>query len=205
MYHSLRCRYLQSDNVGQVLLFLQDTTPYGVYTCSQTNIGQVLLFPQDTTRYSVDTYSPTNVDVVCLIQGGSAPNSHVLFARIKAQFTARHHMNIAHKRLLTEVVLFVTIIRRKPSQSGLSMFVCEDATPVAHFPFKACLSIHLCQRKHRNQKPSLFMKFRSYRGELNFLLGAINLGNVCKEIQDTAGVTPLVVIPGDELDEVVVE
>ena len=38
------------------------------------------------------------------------------------------------------------------------------------------------------------------------LLGTgVDLGNVCKEVEDTAGVTPLVVVPGDELDEVVVE
>lgn len=38
-----------------------------------------------------------------------------------------------------------------------------------------------------------------------YLLGGIDLGNVGKEIEDTAGVTPLVVVPGDKLDEVVVE
>lgn len=38
-----------------------------------------------------------------------------------------------------------------------------------------------------------------------YLLGSIDLGNVGKEVEDTAGVTPLVVVPGDELDEVVVE
>lgn len=38
------------------------------------------------------------------------------------------------------------------------------------------------------------------------LLGTgVDLGNVCKEVEDTAGVTPLVIVPGDELDEVVVE
>jgi hypothetical protein len=37
------------------------------------------------------------------------------------------------------------------------------------------------------------------------LFGGIDLGNVGQEVEDTAGVTPLVVVPGDELDEVVVE
>lgn len=37
------------------------------------------------------------------------------------------------------------------------------------------------------------------------LLGGIDLGNVGQEVEDTAGVTPLVVVPGDQLDEVVVE
>jgi hypothetical protein len=36
-------------------------------------------------------------------------------------------------------------------------------------------------------------------------LGSIDLGNVGQEIEDTAGVTPLVVVPGDQLDEVLVE
>jgi hypothetical protein len=39
-----------------------------------------------------------------------------------------------------------------------------------------------------------------------FLLGgSVDLGNVCDEVKDTARVTPLVVVPGDKLDEVVVE
>ena len=38
------------------------------------------------------------------------------------------------------------------------------------------------------------------------LLGlAINLCNVCEKVEDTAGVTPLVVVPGNQLDEVLVE
>lgn len=37
------------------------------------------------------------------------------------------------------------------------------------------------------------------------LLGGVNLGGVDDEVQDTAGVSPLVVVPGDQLDEVVVE
>lgn len=45
------------------------------------------------------------------------------------------------------------------------------------------------------------------RGKTDFfLLGCgVDLGNVCKEVENTAGVTPLVVVPGDELDEVLVE
>ena len=39
----------------------------------------------------------------------------------------------------------------------------------------------------------------------NKLLGAVNLGGVDDEVQHTAGVSPLVVVPGDQLDEVVVE
>jgi hypothetical protein len=39
----------------------------------------------------------------------------------------------------------------------------------------------------------------------NILLGAgINLGNVADEVDDTAGITPLVVVPRDQLNEVVV-
>ena len=37
------------------------------------------------------------------------------------------------------------------------------------------------------------------------LVGTVNLGNVGKEVEDTARVTPLVVVPADNLDEVVVE
>lgn len=37
------------------------------------------------------------------------------------------------------------------------------------------------------------------------LLGGIDLGDVGEEVEDTAGVTPLVVVPGDQLDEVLVE
>lgn len=36
-------------------------------------------------------------------------------------------------------------------------------------------------------------------------LVAINLGDVGNEVKDTAGVTPLVVVPGDQLDEVLVQ
>lgn len=37
------------------------------------------------------------------------------------------------------------------------------------------------------------------------LLGGIDLGDVGQEVQDTAGVTPLVVVPRDQLDEVGVQ
>jgi hypothetical protein len=38
------------------------------------------------------------------------------------------------------------------------------------------------------------------------LLGfGINLCDVCKEVKNTARVTPLVIVPGDKLDEVLVE
>lgn len=37
------------------------------------------------------------------------------------------------------------------------------------------------------------------------LFGGIDLGDVGQEVEDTAGVAPLVVVPGDQLDEVVVE
>lgn len=37
------------------------------------------------------------------------------------------------------------------------------------------------------------------------LVGTVNLGDVGKEVEDTARVTPLVVVPADKLDEVVVE
>lgn len=44
------------------------------------------------------------------------------------------------------------------------------------------------------------------RGEGSSLLRcSINLGDVGEQVEDTAGVGPLVVVPGDELDEVVVE
>jgi hypothetical protein len=40
----------------------------------------------------------------------------------------------------------------------------------------------------------------------NILLGpGIDLGNVADEVDHTAGVAPLVVVPRDQLDEVVVE
>ena len=42
--------------------------------------------------------------------------------------------------------------------------------------------------------------------EGKLLLGTrVDLGNVCKEVENAAGVTPLVIVPRDELDEVVVE
>lgn len=40
---------------------------------------------------------------------------------------------------------------------------------------------------------------------MSLLLGGIDLGDVGDKVEDTAGVTPLVVVPGDQLDEVVVE
>ena len=44
-----------------------------------------------------------------------------------------------------------------------------------------------------------------YTLQVTSLLGSIDLGNVGDEVEDTAGVAVLVVVPGDELDEVVVE
>lgn len=40
---------------------------------------------------------------------------------------------------------------------------------------------------------------------VNHPLVAINLGDVGDEVEDTAGVAPLVVVPGDQLDEVLVQ
>ena len=41
---------------------------------------------------------------------------------------------------------------------------------------------------------------------LNLLgLVTINLAHICQQIEDTAGVTPLVVVPADELAEIVVK
>ena len=37
------------------------------------------------------------------------------------------------------------------------------------------------------------------------LVGTVNLGHVAQQVEHTAGVAPLVVVPGDELDEVVVQ
>ena len=37
------------------------------------------------------------------------------------------------------------------------------------------------------------------------LVSTVDLGDVREEVEHTAGVAPLVVVPGDELDEVVVE
>jgi len=37
------------------------------------------------------------------------------------------------------------------------------------------------------------------------LFASINLGNVGQEVEDTARVAPLVVVPADKLDEVLVE
>ena len=34
---------------------------------------------------------------------------------------------------------------------------------------------------------------------------SIDLGDVCKQVEDSSRVAPLVVIPGDKLDEVVIE
>ena len=39
----------------------------------------------------------------------------------------------------------------------------------------------------------------------NHLLGGVDLGDVGDEVEDTAGVAPLVVVPADQLDEVLVE
>lgn len=44
-----------------------------------------------------------------------------------------------------------------------------------------------------------------FSAERHRLSVAINLGNVCQKVNDTAGVTPLVVVPGDKLNEVLVE
>jgi hypothetical protein len=39
----------------------------------------------------------------------------------------------------------------------------------------------------------------------SLFLGGIDLGNVGQEVEDTAGVAPLVVVPADKLDEVGVQ
>ena len=49
------------------------------------------------------------------------------------------------------------------------------------------------------------MLFGIWYLERHRLSVAINLGNVCQKVDNTAGVTPLVVVPGNKLDEVLVE
>lgn len=65
-------------------------------------------------------------------------------------------------------------------------------------PFNSHISFyeHACEAGNV-KKPSPIVARR--------LVGTVNLGNVGKEVEDTARVTPLVVVPADNLDEVVVE
>ena len=43
------------------------------------------------------------------------------------------------------------------------------------------------------------------RGATELFLASVDLGNVGQEVQNTAAVTPLVVVPADKLDEVAVQ
>jgi len=67
------------------------------------------------------------------------------------------------------------------------------------------LDTSLPQKECHQNAPSLDPKI-GFNGKRKILLGTgINLCDVVKEIQDTAGVTPLVVVPGNQLDEVCVQ
>jgi hypothetical protein len=47
---------------------------------------------------------------------------------------------------------------------------------------------------------------KAYLPKVKALLGfGIDLRNICEKIQNTARVTPLVIVPGDKLDEVLVK
>ena len=64
-------------------------------------------------------------------------------------------------------------------------------------------------KKRRKPLPAqghiAILQFWCFKAPFQLLSVAINLGNVDKKVKDTAGVTPLVVVPGNELDEVLVE
>lgn len=79
-------------------------------------------------------------------------------------------------------------------------FVSLNDVIILFFFYKAKPSCtHI--RRLRNKEPST-LKNTSDPRTLSWFLLAIDTGNVGDEVDNTAGVTPLVVVPGDKLDEV---
>jgi hypothetical protein len=81
---------------------------------------------------------------------------------------------------------------------------CPDSSRPST-PFRAFLSVRRhCHRKKGSKSETVLQEMPG--AVWNILLGAgIDLGNVAEQVDDTAGVTPLVVVPRYQLDEVVVE
>jgi hypothetical protein len=76
--------------------------------------------------------------------------------------------------------------------SARLLFICESLF------FTACPSpTHLYQNHQIN--------FFQLLEEKHLLRFSVDLGNVCQKVKNTTRVTPLVVVPGDKLNEVVVE
>jgi hypothetical protein len=69
------------------------------------------------------------------------------------------------QNLLAEELLFEAIIKHEHSKNVLIAFAHGDVTLSSRFPIKVCLSIHLCQRKHNHQNPSLLMKSEVTEGK----------------------------------------
>jgi hypothetical protein len=67
-------------------------------------------------------------------------------------------------------------------------------------------SFQYVSAKEKQESENVIARDHKFEGINRLLLGlAINLGNICQEIEDTAGVSPLIVVPRDQFDEVLVE
>lgn len=59
-------------------------------------------------------------------------------------------------------------------------------------------------RKLRSEHLEFKLRIRTCLALLFYLGIAIDLGNVYQKVKNTTRVTPLIIVPGDELDEVLV-
>ena len=62
------------------------------------------------------------------------------------------------------------------------------------------------EKTDRSAESNFFLKLTWHIRALSRFLGVpVDLGDVDQQVEDTAGVTPLVVVPGDKLDKVLVQ
>ena len=90
-----------------------------------------------------------------------------------------------------------------PSQPALQYFSVKENKQSVHILRKGIeFRSYLCPQTFI----AILSRYYLTYDERKLLLGfGINLRNVGKKVKDTAGVTPLIVVPGNQLDKVVIE
>jgi hypothetical protein len=90
-----------------------------------------------------------------------------------------------------------------PSQSAFQYFSVKENKKSVHILGKGIeFRSYLCSKTFI----AILSRYYLVYEERKLLLGfGINLRNIGKKVKNTTGVTPLVVVPGNQLDKVVVE
>ena len=105
---------------------------------------------------------------------------------------------------------FVVLSIKAEHRDGTLLLVVSSESIILHRQSRSSKSTGQCLPRTSTFAEVRRVPLRELRGvEITVgkqrLVGTIDLGDVGEEVEHTAGVAPLVVVPADELDEVLVE